>query len=418
MQQRGTARLFTIEAIFAGMHSTYWMSMCAFSGFMAVYLSYYGFSDALIGVTASAISAITIFYQLGVSSFSDRHPHIALKKIITVVYLAILALVAALALVPLPMVLMLLAYAMTGALANGMPGLYNAQIIQFVNAGLPLNLGWPRGVSALVYAVFAYFLGLLLESYQASVLMPIALVCIVAATVLVLVMPRPEQLVDDEPIPALAMPLPKTSLKQLLGASRVMQVFLLSAVFMSAGQSNMMLFLTRVVESKGGNEGALGLAMFLQAGVEMPAMFVSPWLMRRFRARAILSFSVFSYFVKSLIILFSTGIFGVYLAMAYSLFCFGLYGITSVYFVNSIVRQNERVRAQSLITVSGALSAVISNLAAGWVVQTYGISRLNLICAIFQAIAAGLMFYCAYLHLQSEKIQRTDGPLPFPLKLS
>ena len=388
MQQRGTARLFTIEAIFAGMHSTYWMSMCAFSGFMAVYLSYYGFSDALIGVTASAISAITIFYQLGVSSFSDRHPHIALKKIITVVYLAILALVAALALVPLPMVLMLLGYAMTGALANGMPGLYNAQIIQFVNAGLPVNL------------------------------MPIALVCIVAATVLVLVMPRPEQLVDDEPIPALAMPLPKTSLKQLLGASRVMQVFLLSAVFMSAGQSNMMLFLTRVVESKGGNEGALGLAMFLQAGVEMPAMFVSPWLMRRFRARAILSFSVFSYFVKSLIILFSTGIFGVYLAMAYSLFCFGLYGITSVYFVNSIVRQNERVRAQSLITVSGALSAVISNLAAGWVVQTYGISRLNLICAIFQAIAAGLMFYCAYLHLQSEKIQRTDGPLPFPLKLS
>ena len=418
MRHRPTARRFTIESIFAGMHSTYWMSMCAFSGFMAVYLAFNGFSDALIGLTASAISLITIIFQLSVSSFSDRHPHIALKKIITLIYLGILALVTTLALVPLPLVLMLLVYSLAGGFISGMPGLYNAQIIQFVNAGLPLNLGWPRGVSALVYAIFAYFLGLLLESYQVSILMPISLVCIVAAVVLVLVMPRPEQLVDDEPIQALAMPLPKTSLRQLLGASRVMQVFLLSAVFMSAGQSNMMLFLARVVQSRGGGEAALGLAMFLQAGMEMPAMFLTPALMRRFRPRAILSFAVFSYFIKALIIHLSSGMGGVYAAMAYSVFCFGLYGITSVYFVNGIVRQNERVRAQSLVTASGALSAIISNSAAGWVVQRHGINTLNLICVILQAIAAVLMAYCAYLHLQSEKAQRADAALPFPLKLS
>ncbi len=409
---------FRLETIFAGMHSSYWITMCAFSGFMAVYLSYYGFNDALVGITASLISLITIVFQLGVSSFSDNNSQVPLKKIIIIIYLVMLGLVALLAVVPLPLILMLLVYSITGALGSGLPGLYNAQIIQFVNAGLPLNLGWPRGVSALVYAIFAYFLGLLLESYQVSILMPISLVCIVAAVVLVLVMPRPEQLVDDEPIQALAMPLPKTSLRQLLGASRVMQVFLLSAVFMSAGQSNMMLFLARVVQSRGGGEAALGLAMFLQAGMEMPAMFLTPALMRRFRPRAILSFAVFSYFIKALIIHLSSGMGGVYAAMAYSVFCFGLYGITSVYFVNGIVRQNERVRAQSLVTASGALSAIISNSAAGWVVQRHGINTLNLICVILQAIAAVLMAYCAYLHLQSEKAQRADAALPFPLKLS
>ena len=410
--QRQSAKAFKIESILAGMHSSYWLSMCAFSGFMAVYLTFYGFSDTLIGLTASAISLISIIFQLSISSFSDINAHVPLKKIITVIYLFILGLVALLALVPMPVILMLFVYSLAGGLKNGLPGLYNAQIIQFVNAGLPINLGWPRGVSALLYAIFAYFLGLLLESYTASILMPICLICIVIAIIMVLAMPKPEQVVEDEAIPSLAQPANKTSLRQLLSASRVMQMFLLSAVFMSAGQSNTFVFLTRVVESKGGNEAVLGLAMFIQAGVEMPAMFITPLLMRKFRARAILSLSVFAYFIKSVMIYFSGGIIGIYMAMAFSLFCFGLYGITSVYFVNDIVRQNEKVRAQSLVTASGALSAILSNSVAGWVVQTYGINRLNLICVILQAIAASLMVYCAWLQLQNEKRQMPVGSLP------
>lgn len=406
---------FRLEVIFAGMHSTYWLSMCAFSGFMAVYLNHYGFSDALVGITASLTSLITIAYQLGISSFSDANSHISLKRIITLIYLVVLGLVAMLALVPLPMVLMMLAYAIAGGLANGMPGLYNAQIMQFVNAGIPVNFGWPRGVSALVYAAAAYLLGLLLESFSPSILMPIVLLCITLATLMVLVMPRPDQLTDDQAIEGLAEPIQKTSFLQMLKTNRVIRFFLLSGFFMSAGQSNMMLFLYRVVESKGGGEAALGLAMFLQAGVEMPAMFLSPFLLKRFRARAVLSVSVAFYFIKALIIFLAGNIYVLYLAMATSIFCFGLYGIASVYFVNSIVRQNERVRAQSLISVFSAMAAVLGNFAAGWVVQSFGISALNLICVVLQLIAALLMLICARLHDEQEKQQLPQGALPFPL---
>lgn len=400
-KQSGT---FRIEAIFAGMHSSYWLSMCAFSGFMAVFLAYYGFSDSQIGLTASLISAFTIVFQLGVSSFSDANAQVPLKKIITLIYLLILGLVAVLAILPLPLVLMMLVFSLAGGLANGLPGLYNAQIIQFVNAGMPLNLGWPRGVSALLYALFAFLLGLLLERFSPSILMPISILCLTLAILMVLVMPRPDQVVEDSPIPSLAQPPVKTSLKEMLGGNRVLALFLLSAVFMSAGQSNTLVFLNKVVNSRGGNEAVLGLAMFLQAGVEMPAMFLSPLLLRRFRARAILGFSVTFYFIKSLMILFSSGIAGVYLAMVTSIFCFGLYGITSVYFVNGITKENEKVRAQSLVTASGALSAVLSNPVAGWVVQNHGIGTLNLVCAVLQLVAAALMVYCAVLHARQEKL--------------
>jgi hypothetical protein len=61
------------------------------------------------------------------------------------------------------------------------------------------------------------------------------------------------------------------------------------------------------------------------------------------------------------------------------------------------------------VTASGALSSIISTSAAGWLVQTRGIGALNLVCVILQAIAAGLMFYCAWLHMRREKLQHTAG---------
>ena len=121
------------------------------------------------------------------------------------------------------------------------------------------------GVSALVYAIFAIFCLCLTGS--AGILMPICLICIAFAIFMVLLMPRPERRSPDESaIPDLAQPMPRTSFRQMLRSNPVMRFFLLSAVFMNAGQTNMMLFLARVVESRGGNETALGLPCFCRPG--------------------------------------------------------------------------------------------------------------------------------------------------------
>ncbi len=405
-------RHFRIELIFAGVHSSFWMSMCTFSGFMAVYLSYYGFSDSLIGLTASAVSLITIAFQLFISTFSDAHLHIPIKRIITAVYFLTLGLVAVLALLPMSLILMMIVFSLAGGLFNSLPGLFNAQVIQFINAGIPVNFGWPRGVSSIAYALTAFFIGQLLENYSPTLLMPICLILIVAAIIMISLLPRPDEETGDEAIPELMETGERTSLRQLLSSSRVLQVFLLSSIFMSAGQSNLFLFLTRIIEAAGGNKADLGLAMFIQAGIEMPAMFLIPRLLRRFRARAILVFSVTAYLVKIMLIYFSSSLAGIYAAMAVSVFCFGLYGMTSVFFVNDIVRYNEKVRAQTLVTASGAFSAIIYNLGAGWIVQAFGIRTLNLICMLLQVIAASLMGLCAYLQMQDEKNRGIRPALP------
>ena len=134
----------------------------------------------------------------------------------------------------------------------------------------------------------------------------------------------------------------------------------------------------------------------------MPGMLLTPWLVRRFRARAVLVVSFASYLLKAVIIHFSNGMGGILFAMAVSLLCYGLYGLSSVYFVNDIVRSHERVRAQVLVTMSGALAAIVANPLAGLVVDQFGVKALNLACAICQMLALMLMLLCAWLQNTGE----------------
>lgn len=392
--------------MYAGLQSSYWLSVCTFSGFMAVYLSFYGFSDTLIGLTSALISIFTIVFQLYVSSYSDKHPHLPIKRTAAIICLGALALVALLTLIPLPILLMLVVYSLAGGLINVIPGLYNALIMQFVNLGIPVSLGWPRGVSAIIYAIAAFFLGLSLERFAPNILMPLCLLALAIALFFALKMPKP----PNEPEISSSLPLApaETSFRRLLGANRVFQLFLLASVFMQAGQANTLLFLPRIVSGAGGGRTELGLALFIQVGMEMPGMLLTPLLVRRFRARAVLTVSFASYLLKALIILFSSSMAGILAATSVSLLCYGLYGISSIYFVNDIVQPHEKVRAQVLVTMSGALAAIVANPLAGFVVDQFGVHTLNVACAISQMLAVALMLLCAGLQNAQEKAPLTQ----------
>ncbi len=398
--QPGKSKTFKIEAMYAGLQSSYWLGVCTFTGFMAVYLGFYGFSDTLIGFTSSLISIITVVFQLFVSSYADKHPHIPIKRTAALIYLGILALVALLALVPLPIILMLIVFSLAGGLINAMPGLYNALIMQFINLGVPINLGWPRGVSAVMYALAAFFLGLALERFSAAILMPLCLAMFFVALFFALKMPGTEAVLTR---PVTLASSGHTSLRHLLGSNQVLQLFLLASVVMNAGQSNTLLFLPRIIFSAGGSQRDLGLALFIQVGAEMPGMLLTPWLLRRLRARAILTVAFVSYLAKAMIILFSSTITGILAATGVSLLCFGLYGISSMYFVNDIVKPHEKVRAQMLVSMSGALAAILANPLAGFIADQFGVHTLNLACAIFQMVALALMLVCAWLQNAQER---------------
>lgn len=386
---------FRIEINYAGVQGSFWLSNLAYSGFTAVFLTACSFTDAQIGFTSSLMAILSITFQLLFSSFSDQHQRIPLKHIMTAVML--LAMLSGLSLhfLPLSISLIMVVYAIGGGFQSTNVGLLNAQIMQYANAGIPVNYGWPRGIGSIIYAAGAYLLGLMLEKYSARILMPIFLSMLALCILIVQMMPSLQSLqARRSSINVQEKYSSRTTYRQMLSGNKPLILFLIASVILYFGQAPVMLFLVRVVQGVGGKEKELGITMLLQSGVEMPAMFLIPLLLKRFKARHLLMVSFIIYTVKMLLLSLAATLTVVYLSMAMSVACYGLYGVASAVFVNQLVRDGEKVRAQGLVILTSNLGGILGNITGGMLIEHLGLVPLLHFGWIMVAFSAGIMFLC------------------------
>ena len=78
------------------------------------------------------------------------------------------------------------------------------------------------------------------------------------------------------------------------------------------------------------------------------------------------------------------------------MFCFGIFGFASVLFVNSIAGQQEKVRAQSLLSLcyTGGLGGILGNLLSGILIGPLGMDRLLILSAGLCMAGAAMMVLC------------------------
>ncbi|MFC2039095.1 hypothetical protein ACFLUG_04930 [Chloroflexota bacterium] len=144
---------FRIDVNYAAVMGSYCAGMCALNAFIAVYLLFKGLTNTQTGITVSLISLSAICVQIFVANFADSHTNIRLKKIILVLYLIAIAGCTTMALLPLPIAFLIIAYCIAGASQRSIIGLLNAMMMQFSNLGLRVNYGWPRGVCSILFGI-------------------------------------------------------------------------------------------------------------------------------------------------------------------------------------------------------------------------------------------------------------------------
>ena len=378
-----------VERHYAAVQGTYWAANCSLRGLTAVFLSYHGLTDGQIGYTSSLIYFCTITLSLLLSAWADRHPLSPLKRTISALFLLALAAAGVLYLLPLPVLLMMVVYALDCCFHNCADSILNALMMQYVDNGIPARYGWPRGVGSITYAAMAWVLGILMERYTPNIILPVFLLLCGLSLVAILTMPDPgpRKLREQGR---------KISYIEMLRHNPTLVLLLCACVVSGMGQCAGSTFLIRVVERLGGTSEELGLAMFIQAGVELPAMFASGWLLKRFSARGLLTLSFCAGALKMLMLALVPSLPLLYGVMAFSVFCFGIFGFASVLFVNSIAGEQEKVRAQSLLSLcytSGA-GGILGNLLAGALIGPLGVSTLLLVSAGLCACGSCVMLLC------------------------
>ncbi len=406
----------TINLTYAGMQGSYWASYCTISGYTLAYLSYLGMSDSQVGYTNSLAYLFSILLQLILSDFSDKHENAALKKIIALLMIAAIAISAALSLLPIPMGMVMIVYAVRSSCATSVSSLGNAMMMQLINIGLPVTYGWPRGVGSLTYSIMAVIIGLALEKYSAGILIPVFMILAAISALITMLMPTPQKILRDLNINPSASREKKgsegNSYLGMIRNNRTLRLFLLTLIVSAIGHSIGVTFLMRVTDRLGASSFQFGVAQFMQAGIELPMMILSGHIMRRWRADQLAVLSFFAFGVKILLLTVAENMTVVYIAMLLSAFCYGLLGFTSVYFVNEITGPGEKTRAQSLVSLcyTGGIGGIIGNSLGGVLVDTAGIKASLGISSAAAFGGAIIMVLCSRAYRQQAKA-RAAGPV-------
>ena len=110
-------------------------------------------------------------------------------------------------------------------------------------------------------------------------------------------------------------------------------------------------------------------------------------LRKHFGTKTILKFSAFMYIVRGLLMVLSVSKMGMMLSLVSHPFCHPLFLASIVEYINEIMDCKEAVRGQSLFVIAITISALITSLTGGVIIDAWGAHTL--LTAAFVCCIAG-----------------------------
>lgn len=373
---------------FALIQATYWMTNCVFFNFLVLLLKDFGYSELQSGVISMVGTIVLTACQPLWGMLCDRAPRI--KPILIGV---LLAGAAASLLIPFgrsSVVCAVIAVILLSATTQSLMFLFDTWAARLLREGVRLNFGLTRSCGSFAYASTAALFGMALDRFGYAIVTPafVALsLCAVAAVAVVREPARPATLLTAEKSNADFFP----AVRRLLSDRRYL-CLLLSVFLIFFGSTGIMLFYPLRIAELGGNNAIFGLAIFVNAASEVPALLLYCRLSRRFSHRTLLAVAFCSLALKIALIALSESLWLSVAVMLLQAPSYGVYLSASVQYVPEIVDARLTYTAQMLIgSFASGASGIASNLYMGVVADRFGI-RPAMLSLILFALCGALLF--------------------------
>lgn len=363
----------------------YWVTCCACSGFVAVYLQYRGLSNTTIGIVVGAYGILSLILQPINSKIIQSIPFLTVRKMIMILLVVMAALFATISFRPASSLWAIIAFVIINALNGSMIPLMSSFGMEYVNQEKEVNFGLARGFGSLGWALSAVFIGFLLEKFSPEVLGYIYIISAGIMLLLVLSMEDMGQLTKQ----------PQTEEKEEGVLWRCLKdtTFLLVAVGMFLGITSHALCTTytiNIVRNVGGGETAAGLAQFFGAGSEMIGMVAFGILIRKYSSIQVLKISSIFLVIRFLFLIFANNLPMVMIGYALQGPSAGLYIPATVYFVNERMLPQHRTQGQTIFNLlTNSLATLVGNLLGGKLLDQFGLQPTLVVCCIFAAVGYG-----------------------------
>lgn len=383
----------TINQKYMALQGLYWMLFCVSSGFISLYLQGRGLSNGGIGTVTAIFGLLAALVQPVLGKITDRSRQLTWRS---------MALMLAIPYLLICIIMPLIPGAWAGAILMGLLILLGNTIMPFVNsahfyythAGETINFGIARGIGSGLYAIFALLVGFLAEKHGVE-MVPISGILIVLLFVFVVFsMPINKEVVTQETRE-------NTLQKGFLHRYPAFTLMLLATLMMLMAHSILNTYLLQIIQSVGGNSSQLGIALALQAVVEVPVLFVFSRIIKRVQSKTLMLVAATGFAIKALMYALSGSVSMIYAIQIVQMFSYAIFASASVYYTSEMVSKEDQTTGQAYLASMMGVGAVLGSLSGGWMLELSGVATMlsvNVIIALVGVVLAILSIRKKVVH--------------------
>lgn len=368
------------------MQAGYWTIYAAVCAYHASLLLGRGFTDGEVGLVLAIRCFAGVVIQPILGAFSDKHPNLPLKLIVAACLVASLVAQGIYMVLDLRMLGTVLVYIVIGGLELSAYPFVDSMAVQYMNAGVPMQYSLARGIGSFFYAITCVLMGF--QSTQWGVESTLLTHCILIAVELVIVLTFPT--FQGEVVPTERKKSPHTTL-EMLRSNPKFTVTLLAVFFGITAGLPAVMFMIQIISNIGGNDGTMGIALFVMGASELPAALLFTKLNKKISSHKLLVASIFFLMVKVILFALAPNVPVFIVAQMIQLLSYGLFTPSSVFFVNETVPEEDRVKGQTLMMAFGnGMGGAVGGLLGGWLLDLGGVPMMMAVLAALGAIGTVL----------------------------
>lgn len=325
----------------------YWVVLGSYGAFIVTMITDFGYSATTASAIMTVMSLVAFVAQPITGYICDNYLSQRTVFIILSLCSAPLCLLLQASMASLPL-LVIMMFLLTVTLRQ-MPGLIDAWILQMQKDDPGLNYGCCRGTASLMYATSALVMGGVTTAFGHHTRMVIAAVFMVCAAIVAFTLKdvKPEKR-EEEPVPVQRLSTGETF--RIMLHNRTYLLLLVMAFVIFLGVTSTETFLPTLVKEMGGDSGFVGTMFSIISYSEVPAMFLVAHLLKKIRAKYVLTFAAAVYLLRMVLTFFAPNLTFLVAAQALQGLSYAVFWPTCMAYVKEITE--ERVRSTSVMTFS------------------------------------------------------------------
>lgn len=367
------------------LQAMFWVSYCLAFGFLVAYLTERGYSTSEVGILVAVLAAATIVSGPIYGYLADKK--VDIKKLVIGILVAATILVALVPLAASSFWTMLLLCVALGSTEYGLNSLIDCWCVR-LSLKHPVNFGVTRAGGSFAYAITASAFGFLLSkipietTFYLNIVVCLAAIIVAAMTQGAPPIPLPPPSIEGDTSKQSSM------LLTLLKDRRYL-VFVICSAVTWIGCAATGSFLINLLELKGGTAEHLGYALSIQALAEVPAMFFSIRLFKKFNLRFLIIFALFIFSLKQLLPALMWDPMGIIATMLLQGLSFAVFLPAVMRYLTTIAPQGLESTATTLaVSVYTSAGNILGNLLGGFISDSMGIKWVYLLSGILSLISA------------------------------